>query len=175
MKFFSERLKILTKFCHKNQRMAKCWIGLSPTILVSHPDIFQKILLSDKCLEKQEFMYGLLNLNRSILVAKSEWKIFNTKKTISTTLFLAESWKNQRRYLNYSFGSKMLRNFIPTFEAISDELVDQLSDKVDGETFDLHESIKKFVFKTLLINLFGSESQKKLSDESEELMGHIER
>lgn len=66
------------------------------------------------------------------------------------------TWKDHRKFFNYSFNPKILQSFVPTFVKHSQLLVERLSSNVDNE-FDLLPFCKKISFDILCSTSLGTD------------------
>lgn len=134
-----ERFKVIADYCLKFPDMMKLWLGPKMLIFVSNPDRIQKILLSQKCLEKWNFFYGLMERDGGLISAS-----------------LKRKWKDHRKFFNFAFNLKILESFLPTFVEYSEILCNKLETEVDTGEFDFFVYAKKISFDILCATSLGT-------------------
>ena len=167
----SERFKIIAEYCFNFGDSLKVWFGHKFVILISKPETVQKVLMSTACLEKWNLFYGLMERDYGLISARCNLIssiYFDLFKLINVSLFLTViTWKDHRKFFNYSFNTKILQSFIPTFVEHSKLLVERLSKNNDNE-FDLLPLCKKLSFDILCSTSLGTDmtdySQNELYD-----------
>lgn len=145
------RFNIIAYYCKSFPDMVKLWIGPKILVFINSPEKIQKVLLSQKCLEKWNFFYGLMERDHGLISAS-----------------LKRKWKEHRKFFNFSFNLKILESFLPTFVEYSELLCTKLEKEVGGGEFDFFTYAKKVSFDILCATSLGTNmkdySQKPLYD-----------
>jgi hypothetical protein len=135
-----QRFEIIAEYCWKFPDLLKIWIGTGITIFVSHPEKIQKVLMSQKCLEKWNLFYGLMERDAGLISASHRKK-----------------WKEHRKFFNSSFSFKILESFTPIFVEHSKILCRNLSKEVgSGREFDFSVYSKRISFDILCATSLGT-------------------
>lgn len=134
-----DRFSLIADYCTRFPDMVKIWLGPKLVIFVNHPDRVQKILLSQKCLEKWNFFYGLMERDAGLISAS-----------------LKQKWRDHRKFFNFSFNMKILESFLPTFIDYSEILCNKLELEVEGREFDFFTYAKKISFDILCATSLGT-------------------
>jgi cytochrome P450 family 4 len=134
-----ERFKLIADYCLRFPDMVKMWLGPKMLIFTSNPDRIQKILLSQKCLEKWNFFYGLMERDHGLISGS-----------------LKRKWKDHRKFFNFSFNLKILESFLPSFIDYSEVLCNQLAADVETQEFDFFMYAKKISFDILCATSLGT-------------------
>lgn len=135
-----ERFKIIAEYCLKFPDMMKLWVGPKLAIFVNSPERIQKVLMSQKCLEKWNLFYRLMERDHGLISASVQRK-----------------WKEHRKFFNFSFNLKILESFMPTFVDYSEVLCDNLEKEVEsGKEFDFLDYAKKASFEILCATSLGT-------------------
>lgn len=71
-----EQLKVITELSHLYPKLVKIWFFHIMAVMVSGPELIQKVFNSDTCMEKPHIAYGLFNLDYGLLA--STCKLLNT-------------------------------------------------------------------------------------------------
>lgn len=74
--FKIEQLKVITELSHLYPKLVKIWFFHIMAVMVSGPELIQKVFNSDTCMEKPHIAYGLFNLDYGLLA--STCKLLNT-------------------------------------------------------------------------------------------------
>lgn len=118
--------------------LSKKWIGLFCLLVdIRKPDYIQKILNSDKCIERAAF-YSFP---------------YKTGLLISS----GEVWKRHRKILNPAFSSNKLNRFLPIVNEKARKLTNVLNDYVDKEAFNIIRLLSALTLESLLRTSFGLE------------------
>lgn len=117
----------------------KLWLGPKLVVFVNNPDLIQKVLFSQKCLEKWNLFYGLMERDHGLIAASVKQK-----------------WKEHRKFFNFSFSRKILDSFLPTFADFSELLCRNLEKEIGGSEFDFISHAKKTSFDILCAFLLGT-------------------
>ena len=128
----------MAEYCFNFPDSVKIWLGPKLVIFISKPETIQKVLMSSACLEKFNFIYGLMERDYGLLAAR------------------CNTWKNHRKFFNYCFNTKILQSFVPTFVQHSQIFVKSLSKEI-GNEFDLMPLCKKISFDILCSTSLGTE------------------
>lgn len=135
-----ERFSIIASYCFKFPDMMKLWLGPKMVIFVNNPDRIQKVLMSQKCLEKWNFFYNLMERDHGLISASVKGK-----------------WKEHRKFFNFSFNLKILESFMPTFVDYSEVLCENLAKEIGSENeFDFLVYAKKASFDILCATSLGT-------------------
>ncbi|XP_046679098.1 probable cytochrome P450 4aa1 isoform X2 [Homalodisca vitripennis] len=115
---FSRTTKNLFKNFTEFKKHFCLWVGPVPIFVISDPSDVQIILNSSNTLEKDDTAYTIL-------------KIFGGNGLVTATVSI---WKKTRRLINPVFHPTNLHKFLPVFNDVSRELVQEVD--VEGEIFD---------------------------------------
>jgi cytochrome P450 len=114
----------------------KFWLG--PTnlvVIIDSPEDMKLILNSENCLDKASF-YNFVNAGKALIAAKKE------------------VWKVHSKILLRAFNKNLLESSAQVIYEESKELVRKLSEKTNGEEFDVFESVAdsalEMIFKIFL-------------------------
>ncbi|CAO1300403.1 unnamed protein product [Diamesa hyperborea] len=132
-----KRFKFITEHCLMYPEILKVWFGPKMLLLIHKPELIQKVLMSSSCLEKWNFFYGLMERDYGLIAAK----------------FI--TWRDHRKFFNYSFNLKVLRSFIPTFLEHSDWMCKDLVEET--QDFDFLPYCKKISFDILCSTSLGTD------------------
>lgn len=119
----------------KSNQLSYSWVGPVLTFHIDNPEDFQTILTSDVCLKKA-FPYKFTH-NRTGLVTSHP-----------------SIWKDHRRALNPTLGSKMVQSFLPIFNEKFKKMCDLLERKLDTNV-DMHHVVFKATLDSGLSASFG--------------------
>jgi cytochrome P450 family 4 len=135
-----DRFKLIAEYCLKFPDMMKLWLGWKLVIFVNNPDKIQKVLMSQKCLEKWNFFYSLMDRDHGLIAASVKRK-----------------WKEHRKFFNFSFNLKILESFMPMFIDYSEVLCENLEKEIKTEKeFDFSVYAKKASFDILCATSLGT-------------------
>lgn len=124
-----ERFKVFGELCLQYSDSVKIWFGPKLVVFVNHPDRIQKVLLSQKCADKWNLFYDLME-----------------RETALTASRATPRWKEHRKFFNNCFISLAIDTFAKAFADCSDDLVVNLKKHSDGMEFDFLPLAKKFSF-----------------------------
>lgn len=148
-----KRFEIIAEYCFKYPNMIKAWFGIRVLIFVSDPDHVQKILMSQKCIEKWNLFYVLIGIDSGLVSA-------STKK----------KWKEHRKFFNFSFSAKVLESFTNIFIEHSRLFCDKLEEKAEnGKEFDFLPYAKRSSFDILCATCLGLDTNELKNDEIQEI------
>ena len=134
------RFETIAGYCYKFPDMMKVWIGPKITIFVNNPDRIQKVLMSQKCLEKWNLFYGLMERDAGLISASARRK-----------------WKEHRKFFNFSFSLKILESFTQVFIEHSKALCQNLEIEAEkGKEFDFSVFSKRISFDVLCATSLGT-------------------
>jgi cytochrome P450 len=122
-----KRFDFISHFSSAYPEIMKFWLGSNLVIFINSPEKMQKVLMSSKCLEKWDVIYGLMDRNAGLIAGSVRRK-----------------WKEHRKFFNISFGPNFLENYRLSFEKNSKLFCDSLHvehDLKNGE-FDFFAKIK---------------------------------
>ena len=136
----SERFEKLSEMAFKFPNLLKGWLGSRIVILVNNPDGIQKVLMSQKCLEKWNLFYGLMERDAGLISASARKK-----------------WKEHRKFFNFSFSLKILESFTQVFIEHSKALCENLDKEAEnGKEFDFSVYSKRISFDVLCATSLGT-------------------
>jgi cytochrome P450 len=125
----------------------KFWCG--PTnlvVIIDSPEDMKVILNSEFCLEKALF-YDFVNAGKALIVAKKE------------------AWKVLSKVLLRAFNKNLLESSVQVINQESKKLVRKLSEKVDGEEFDVLESVAEGVLEMIFKNFLDLKWTREMRNE----------
>lgn len=134
------RFQFMAKLAWDNPDMIKFWLGHKMTVMVNNPDRFQKILLSQKCIEKWNLIYGLVERDHGLIAGSAKRK-----------------WKDHRKFFNFSFNLNLLEKFLPTFLDYTEILCKSIEKEVNGKNFDFLQYTKRTSFNILCATVLGTD------------------
>ncbi|CAO1398987.1 unnamed protein product [Diamesa tonsa] len=132
-----EQLEIITKLSHLYPNLVKVWVFHVMSILVNSPELIQKVFNSEVCMEKPYIAYKLLNLDFGLLASRYP------------------RWKRDRKFFNNSFKINILQSFIPIFTTSANQLVNDLTKKLDGNAFNILDSTIRCTLKMICSTSLG--------------------
>lgn len=118
------------------------------------PDMFQKVLNSDECMEKPFIAYRLLTLNNGLLASRYH------------------RWQRDRKFFNNSFKISTLQSFLPIFNEAAERIADDMKGNLNTKTFDISPFIFKCTLKMICSTSLGMEINKVENDETFEKIYH---
>ena len=134
-----ERFELLTEYSFKYPDIIKGWFWPGIVIVVNSPDKVQKVLMSQKCLEKWSLFYDLMGREFGLIAASTKRK-----------------WKEHRKFFNFSFSSKILESFTQVFIDQSKVLCKNLENEAEsGKEFDFSVYAKRSSFDVLCATSLG--------------------
>lgn len=102
------------------------------------PEMFQKILSAEECMEKPFIAYRLLSLNNGLLASRFH------------------QWQRDRKFFNNSFKMSTLQSFLPIFNEAATRIVDDIGMEVGKlEPFDISPHIFKCTLKMICSTSLG--------------------
>ena len=102
------------------------------------PEMFQKVLNSEECMEKPFLAYRLLSLNNGLLASR-----FN-------------QWQRDRKFFNNSFKISTLQTFIPIFTEAANRIVSDIGvHEKSKEIFNISPDIFKCTLKMICSTSLG--------------------
>lgn len=102
------------------------------------PEMYQKILNSEECMEKPFIAYRLLSLNNGLLASRYD------------------QWKRDRKYFNNSFKISTLQSFLPIFDEAANKIVSDIGQfEKNKETFNISPHIFKCTLKMICSTSLG--------------------
>ncbi|XP_031630810.1 cytochrome P450 4V2-like [Contarinia nasturtii] len=119
----------------KTNELSYTWVGPMRLFHVDRPEDFQAILTSNKCLKKA-FPYDFLNNRTGLLTAHPS------------------IWKDHRRTLNVTLGSKMVHSFMPIFNEKFNKMCNLLERKLNSN-IDIHCAFFNVSMDLVLSTSFG--------------------
>ncbi|XP_018793019.1 PREDICTED: probable cytochrome P450 318a1 isoform X1 [Bactrocera latifrons] len=143
--FYLEPKKLLQVVSHIRpyfQRPLGIVFGNKSVIYVDDPTTMEQFFNAPECIDKSFFQDGFC-LKRGLLHARGA------------------AWKSRRRQLDPAFGSKVLLNFIDTFNTVGNQLVHKfetqlLGDNIEFETLD--EMFSRAVLEVSCQTTMGTET-----------------
>lgn len=114
-------LKVCDKLFKEHGKITKVWIGIEPIILVSDYKVIETILSSAKLIEKSQLYKFLHSWLGSGLLTSAGPK-----------------WKKRRRMLTPSYHFQILEQFVPTFNKVSNNLVQELKNINNKNCLDIY-------------------------------------
>ena len=147
-----ERFELLTEYSFKYPDIIKGWFGPEIVIVVNNPDKVQKVLMSQKCLEKWSLFYNLTGRELGLVAASTKRK-----------------WKEHRKFFNFSFSLKILESFTQVFIDQSKVLCKHLEKEAEsGKEFDISAYAKRSSFDVLCATSLGTDMNTLLTDKNYE-------
>ena len=135
-----ERFKLIAGYSFTSSDMIKVWLGPKMLIFVNSPEKIQKVLLSQKCLEKWHMFYRLFERNSGLIAGSTK-----------------ANWKEHRKFFNFSFNIKIIQSFFPTFSKYSEALCSELKKEIGKvEEFDMFKYASRNSFDILCATTLGS-------------------
>ena len=134
-----ERFKLIAEFCLKFPDLLKIWVGPKMLIFVNSPERIQKVLLSQKCLEKWNLFYRLIGRDSGLIAGSTK-----------------ANWKEHRKFFNFSFNIKIIESFFPIFSKYSESLCSELKQEIGKGEFDMLKHAKQSSFEILCATTLGS-------------------
>lgn len=126
---------------------AKFWYGpASLVVMIDMPEDIKLVLNSENCLNKAPF-YNFLNTGKALIAAEKEM------------------WKIHIKILSRAFNKNLLESSIPVINEESKNLVKSLSDKTDGDEFDILQSIVPHILKMIFKNFLDMEWNEQITNE----------
>lgn len=102
------------------------------------PEMFQKILNSDECMEKPFIAYRLLALNNGLLASRFH------------------QWQRDRKFFNNSFKMSTLQSFLPIFNEAANRIVLDIGENAGNRSvFDISPHIFKCTLKMICSTSLG--------------------
>jgi cytochrome P450 len=102
------------------------------------PEMFQKILNSEECMEKPYIAYRLLSLNNGLLASRFD------------------QWKRDRKYFNNSFKISTLQSFLPIFDEAANRIVSDIGEfEKNKNVFNVSPHIFKCTLKMICSTSLG--------------------
>lgn len=147
---------ITMEFIKESKNILKVWFGPELVIVVSNPDLVQKVLNSKECLDKPNFFkyFGIQNAS-----------LFGTY----------DAWKRHRKILNPAFNPLILKEFVPTFDKKSRTLIKNLSEKCElNEEFNVYPYMSIFFLETILSAGLDLEVDIQMSGERDDYVKYFE-
>ncbi len=125
-----ERFSIMADISFQHPDIVKFWLGPKLVVFANHPQLIQKILLSQKCADKWEMFYSFMERQSGLISARTNLK-----------------WKEHRKFFNFCFSLTSIENSVPLFAHCVDDLCETLLAKVgEGLEFDFLPLAKKLTF-----------------------------
>ena len=147
-----ERFKLIAEYSFKFPDVMKVWLGPKMLIFVNSPERIQKVLLSQKCLEKWHMFYRLFERNSGLIAGSTK-----------------ANWKEHRKFFNFSFNIKIIESFFPIFSKYSESLCSELKKEVGKvEEFDMFKYASRNSFDILCATTLGSNIKEFRSQEDYE-------
>lgn len=115
----------------------KFWFLNVMAIAPGTPEMFQRILNAEECMEKPFIAYRLLALNNGLLASRFH------------------RWQRDRKFFNNSFKMSTLQSFLPIFNDAAERIADDMSDNLNGDTFNISPSIFKCTLKMICSTSLG--------------------
>lgn len=116
----------------------KIWFLNVMAIAPGTPEMYQKILNSEECMEKPYIAYRLLSLNNGLLASRFD------------------QWKRDRKFFNNSFKISTLQSFLPIFDEAANRIVSDISEYEKNKTvFDITPHIFKCTLKMICSTSLG--------------------
>lgn len=102
------------------------------------PEMFQKILNAEECMEKPLIAYRLLSLNNGLLASRFG------------------QWQRDRKFFNNSFKISTLQSFLPIFDEAANRIVSDIAEHESNKTvFDVSPDIFKCTLKMICSTSLG--------------------
>lgn len=155
-----DNVEFFKPFCTETGRISYAWVGPVCLFHISHPEDFQAVLTSHKCLKKA-IPYSFLHNDTGLLTSEPE------------------IWKEHRRILNPTLGAKMVTSFLPILNVKLRKMVDLIEPKV-GNNIDIYQIMFKASLESVTCSTFGVDYtlQNKRGDEFcyllEQVIEHIQ-
>ncbi|XP_052867609.1 cytochrome P450 4C1-like [Anopheles cruzii] len=142
-----EMITYLMERMHDLPSPLRTWIGPFLVVVIDRPEMVQEVLNSPACSQKP-YMYDFFRLSKGLFAAP------------------ADLWKAHRKRLNPSFSPASLKSFVPTFNATAERIARELSNRLSGESFDIHDLLARYT----LIGIASTSVGVDLSHEKEEVL-----
>ncbi|XP_019864629.2 cytochrome P450 4C1 isoform X2 [Aethina tumida] len=119
-----ESLNLLLKYVKQYGNIYKLWIGPNPSLVITNPDMVEKILTSNIHITKSK-TYDLVKpwIGLGLLVQTGAY------------------WKARRRMITPSFHFQILEQFMDVFNSSSDNLVKKLETAVGKTELDIYNYV----------------------------------
>lgn len=134
--------------------LVKIWFLHILGILVTSPEIIQKIFNSEICMEKPYIAYKLFNLDNGLLSSRYH------------------RWKHDRRFFNNSFKISTLQTFIPIFIETADKLITKITPNIDGDPFNILDYTIRCTLQMICSTSLGMRISDAENDETFEKVFH---
>jgi cytochrome P450 len=100
-------------------------------IQLTDAELIRKVLNSPQMLDKPSIFYDVMGLSLGLLGLD------------------ADSWRVHRKIINPTFNPKVLKSFLPIFIKKADVMIASISNKVDGEEFDIFAETMQCTMRTI--------------------------
>jgi cytochrome P450 family 4 len=143
--------QLIVTLVEKHGTILKLWIGQDLFVLLSNPIALEKVL-------------GNKNfIRRTGLVTKVGKPFFRNGLLMSD----GDTWRIHRKIISSTFHNNVLDQFVENFSKNSSILVDQLSSKCDGKTFDVYPLISLCTLDVICETAMGTTVNAQLVDDGE--------
>lgn len=116
----------------------KFWFLNVLAIAPGTPEMYQKILNSEECMEKPFIAYRLLSLNNGLLASRYH------------------QWTRDRKFFNNSFKISTLQSFLPIFDEAANRIVSDIAvHESNKNVFDISPDIFKCTLKMICSTSLG--------------------
>ncbi|XP_070502163.1 cytochrome P450 4c21-like [Chironomus tepperi] len=149
-----QQLKLAQQYSSNTNKMMKFWFFNVLAIAPSTPELFQKILSAEECMEKPFIAYRLLTLNNGLLASRFH------------------RWQRDRKFFNNSFKMSTLQSFLPIFNEAADRIVDDMRDNVNCNAFNISPYIFKCTLKMICSTSLGMKINNVENDEAFDKIYH---
>lgn len=152
---FAEQLKLALEVAGTTKsKLVKFWflnvLALSP----STPEMYQKILNSEECMEKPFIAYRLLTLNNGLLASRFH------------------RWQHDRKFFNNSFKISTLQSFLSIFDEAAARIADDMKGNLNSKAFDISPYIFKCTLKMICSTSLGMRINNVQNDEAFDKIYH---
>jgi cytochrome P450 len=135
--------------------LKKIWFMHIMAIVPGSPEMFQKILNSDECMEKPFIAYRLLALNNGLLASRYH------------------QWQRDRKFFNNSFKMSTLASFLPIFDEAANRIADDISEHINcNNSFNISPYIFKCTLKMICSTSLGMKINNVDNDEAFDKIYH---
>lgn len=149
-----QQLKLALYYSSINKKLMKFWFMNVLAIAPSTPEMYQKILTSDECMEKPFIAYRLLTLNNGLLASRYH------------------RWQRDRKFFNNSFKMSTLQSFLPIFNEAAVRIADDMNENLNGKAFDISPYIFKCTLKMICSTSLGMRINNEKNDEAFDKIYH---
>ncbi|CAO1429914.1 unnamed protein product [Diamesa serratosioi] len=131
-----ELFTLLSRFSVNFPILSKAWVFNVLVVFVNDPTLIQKVLTSDVCLERPEFISKFMSLDNGLFHIRNE------------------RWKHDRTFFNSSFNTQMVKTFIPTFIQATNRMMIKI-EAFNNKPFDVLKIAELCAIEMITATSFG--------------------